>query len=84
MSDVKLIKEERIKKEKDGLDVYEDILRYARTGFHTIDPEDMVRFKWYGVYQQKPKEGHFMMRIKIPGGRLSTVHPSGRVPRRER
>lgn len=73
MSDVKLTNEERIKKEKDGLDVYQDILRYAKTGFDSIDPDDKVRFKWYGVYQQRPKDGYFMMRIKVPGGRLTTA-----------
>ena len=72
MSDGKLIKEERIKQEKDGLDVYNDILRYAKTGFASIDPDDMVRFKWQGVYQQRPKDGYFMMRIKVPGGRLTS------------
>ncbi|MBV9508654.1 MAG: hypothetical protein JO303_00050, partial [Caulobacteraceae bacterium] len=72
MSDGKMNKEERIKKEKAGLDVFNDILRYARTGFDSIDPDDMVRFKWYGVYQQRPKNGHFMMRVKVPGGRLTT------------
>lgn len=72
MSDVKQTKEERLKKEKAGLDVYDDILRYARTGFETIDPGDFMRFKWYGVYQQRPNDGHFMMRVKVPGGRLTT------------
>ncbi|RYG22797.1 nitrite/sulfite reductase, partial [bacterium] len=31
----------------------------------------MYRFRWYGLYQQKPNVGHFMMRIKVPGGRLT-------------
>jgi sulfite reductase beta subunit-like hemoprotein len=64
---------ERIKKEKDGLDVYEDILRYARTGYHSIHPDDMYRFRWYGLYEQKPKNGHFMLRVKIPGGELTSA-----------
>ena len=55
MSDVKLIKEERIKQDKAGLDVLADIYRYAKTGFASIDPDDMVRFKWHGVYQQRPR-----------------------------
>ncbi len=73
MSDVKITKEERLKKEKAGLDVLADIYRYAETGFGSIDPGDFMRFKWYGVYQQRPNEGHFMMRIKVPGGRLTTA-----------
>lgn len=62
---------EAAKKVKDGLDVWDDILRYAQTGFHTIDPADMLRFRWYGIYQQKPNEGHFMLRVKIPSGNMS-------------
>ena len=29
------------------------------------------RMRWFGVYQQKPNEGHFMWRIKLPGGRVT-------------
>ncbi|MEO8351053.1 MAG: nitrite/sulfite reductase [Chthoniobacteraceae bacterium] len=66
--------QERIKLEKDGLDVIHDIYRYAKTGFASIDPGDFDRMKWYGVYRQKPKEsGFFMMRTKIPGGQISAV-----------
>jgi len=72
MSEVKQTKEERLKKEKAGLDVLADIYRYAETGFDTIEPGDFMRFKWYGVYQQRPNDGRFMMRIKVPGGRLTT------------
>ena len=72
MSEVKITKEERLKKEKAGLDVLADIYRYAESGFGSIDPGDFMRFKWYGVYQQRPNEGHFMLRIKVPGGRMTT------------
>lgn len=64
---------ERIKKEKDGLDVYDDILAYAKQGFSSIHPDDIPRMRWYGIYQQKPNEGHFMLRVKIPGGELSAA-----------
>lgn len=64
---------ERIKKEKDGLDVLEDILGYAKTGFASINPDDFTRMRWYGLYQQKPNEGHFMLRIKVPGGVLTSA-----------
>ncbi len=61
-------KVEQIKKDKDGLDVWADVLRYAETGFDTIAEEDFVRMRWYGIYQQRPNTGHFMMRLKLPGG----------------
>ena len=63
---------ERIKREKDGLDVWTDILRYARDGSAPIDPDDLDRLKWYGLYTQQPVEdGLFMLRIKAPNGILS-------------
>jgi sulfite reductase (ferredoxin) len=65
-------KVELLKSEKDGLDVWQDIERYAQTGFDTIDPGDMDRFKWYGLYTQRPVEdGRFMMRVKVPNGIIS-------------
>jgi len=67
----KLNKVEAIKKAKDGLDVWEDIFRYAKTGFGSIPEEDFVRLRWFGIYQQMPNaEGHFMLRIRIPNGIL--------------
>jgi sulfite reductase beta subunit-like hemoprotein len=62
---------EAIKKEKDGLDVWDDIVRYAQTGYDTIAQDDFARMRWYGIYQQKPNEGHFMLRVKIPSGDMS-------------
>lgn len=62
---------EAIKKAKDGLDVWDDIQRYAETGYDTISDDDLSRMRWYGIYQQKPNTGHFMLRIRIPGGSLT-------------
>ena len=65
---------ERLKKEKSGLEVLADIRRYASTGFASITDDDLVRMRWYGLYQQKPKEdGYFMLRVKIPGGELTSA-----------
>jgi sulfite reductase beta subunit-like hemoprotein len=68
--DEKMTKNEHVKQAKDGLDVWDDIHRYAKTGFASIDPDDFARMRWFGIYQQKPNEGHFMWRIRISGGRL--------------
>jgi len=82
----KLIKEEKIKLERNPLEVFDDIVgRYALDGFESIDKDDMVRLKWFGVYVQKPKsEGLFMLRIKIPAGRLSSsqARAIGRMAKR--
>ena len=65
-------KEEQLKLVKDGLDVIKDLPRYVKEGYQAIEADDFMRFKWYGVYQQKPKEdGYFMLRTRIPGGQLN-------------
>ena len=68
---------ERIKREKDGLDVIQDIYRYAVTG-EEVDSEDIDRFKWYGMYTQNrnlqdedDSTLYFMLRVKLEGGELT-------------
>lgn len=65
-----LDKFEFAKIQKDGLDVIRTIIEeYAHQGYDAITPDDMTRFKWAGVYEQKPKGGgYFMMRVRINGG----------------
>ncbi|MHC4480007.1 MAG: nitrite/sulfite reductase [Planctomycetota bacterium] len=63
---------EQIKAAGDGLEVRERIARFAREGFGSIPAEDFERLKWYGLYVQRPPEAErFMMRIRVPGGRLA-------------
>ena len=63
---------ERVKQEKDALDSWDDIPRFAREGFAAMKADDFTRLRWYGMYQQKPnEEGRFMWRIKLPGGRVT-------------
>ncbi|MEZ6192879.1 MAG: hypothetical protein R3C45_16525 [Phycisphaerales bacterium] len=46
-----------------------------------IDKDDLTaRFKWYGVYQQKPNTGHFMFRVKVPGGQLTPKQLTNDLP----
>src|SRR6266508_879093 len=65
---------ERAKEELDPLDIRPRIERYARDGYASIDPEDLkIRFRWWGLYTQRPEEaGYFMMRIRTPGGALTS------------
>ncbi|MBP8250760.1 MAG: hypothetical protein KAX40_00240 [Herpetosiphon sp.] len=68
----KLHKIEYEKLEKDGLDVLDDIYRYAANGdVHAITEDDMSRFKWYGLYHDQPRDGHFMLRVRLAGGILT-------------
>jgi ferredoxin-nitrite reductase len=64
---------ERTKQEKDGLDVYDALMRAAREGWETLDDGDMMRLKWYGLYTHNTKDGHFMLRTKVVQGVLSAA-----------
>ncbi|MBI1338268.1 MAG: nitrite/sulfite reductase [Phycisphaera sp.] len=70
---------EELKQAKDGFDVLADLMRYSEQGdYDAIDAGDLAqRFKWFGVYRQKPNIGHFMLRIKIPGGQLTPRQLAG-------
>ena len=59
---------EEYKREKDGLDVLEDVPRYAQEGWEAITEGDRERLKWTGVFFRRRTPGHFMMRIRIPNG----------------
>jgi nitrite reductase [NAD(P)H] large subunit len=59
---------EEWKKEKDGLDVVEDLYRYAKEGWEKITEADVQRLKWYGLFLRTPTPGHFMIRVRIPNG----------------
>jgi ferredoxin-nitrite reductase len=63
---------EALKAARDGLDVQEDLVRFAREGWRTIADDDKERLKWVGVFHRKPTPGHFMMRIRMPNGVLTS------------
>lgn len=59
-----------------GTEIRDHIFQFAKDGWESI-PEDehdawFERFKWWGMYHQRSgQEGNFMMRIGVPGGRLT-------------
>ena len=59
---------EEYKTEKDGLDVLQDVPRYAAEGWEAITEGDKERLKWTGVFFRRQTPGHFMMRVRIPNG----------------
>jgi ferredoxin-nitrite reductase len=59
---------EEYKREKDGLDVLQDVPRYAIDGWQAISDGDKERLKWGGVFFRRQTPGHFMMRVRIPNG----------------
>jgi len=66
---------EFVKLQTDGLDVIRKIIeKYAHEGYASIPEDDLVLFKWAGVYEQKPKgDGYFMMRVRINSGIMTTA-----------
>jgi len=66
-------KVELLKSEKDGLDIREDIQRFASEGWESIPEEDVQRLKWYGLFLRNPTPGYFMLRVRIPGGRATSA-----------
>ena len=62
---------ERLKREKSPLGILGELPALIAMGYADIPEEDIVRMKWWGLYHDKPKVGTFMLRIKLPAGRLT-------------
>ena len=68
---------EQWKQEKHPLDVVEDVRRYAdeELSFEEIEEEaghgEWERLKWAGMYAHGNHDDYFMVRTKVPGGRLT-------------
>jgi ferredoxin-nitrite reductase len=68
---------EQWKQEKHPLDVIEDVRRYAEEEmtFEEIEAEagggEWERLKWAGMYAHGNHDDYFMVRTKVPGGRLT-------------
>ncbi len=78
---------ETAKREDDGLNVRSRIEAvYSKKGFASIWPSDLRnRFRWHGLYTQRPEsDGYFMLRIRIPGGLLTSEQTDviGRISER--
>jgi len=58
------------KAEKQGLDVWPDLVRYAqqRTPMKEISAPDLERMKWHGVFGRKrDTPGSYMLRVRLTG-----------------
>jgi ferredoxin-nitrite reductase len=66
---------EIIKREGDGFDVLPRLHEHAaaQTPVEEIAEDDLVRMKWYGVFHRQQTPGLFMMRLRTPGGRLTSA-----------
>ncbi|HKQ02312.1 MAG TPA: ferredoxin--nitrite reductase [Actinomycetes bacterium] len=67
---------EQWKLERHPLDVRDAVVdRYAKEGPEAIKtvPGEVERLKWVGLYPQRQGGDAFMLRIKVPGGRLDAA-----------
>ncbi len=62
---------EEYKSEKNGLDILQDIPRYADEGWEKITDGDKERLKWAGIFFRRQTPGRFMMRLRVPNGFMS-------------
>ncbi|HEV3262445.1 MAG TPA: FAD-dependent oxidoreductase [Gemmataceae bacterium] len=63
---------EVMKKEKDGLDSLEDLLRLApHNNWGEMTENDKQRFKWHGVFFRKQTPGNFMLRVRMEAGKAT-------------
>ena len=62
---------EEYKKEKAGLDILDDVPRYAAAGWEKITDGDKERLKWAGIFFRRQTPGRFMMRLRFANGLLN-------------
>ncbi|MCD6638600.1 MAG: nitrite/sulfite reductase, partial [Nocardioides sp.] len=64
---------ERLKRDRPGLDVREELSDLIARGYEDVPEEDVVRLYWWGLAHDKPKIGTFMVRVKVAGGLVSAA-----------
>ena len=66
---IKLNKVEKVKAEKDGLDVKNELEHFAEIGWEAVDKTDLeTRLKWLGIFYRPVTPGQFMIRMRVPNG----------------
>ena len=66
-----LCKEERWKHEQNPFEIWDKLLDYAARNEPPTDA-DRFRIKYFGMFHVAPAQDSFMLRLRIPGGILST------------
>ncbi|WP_456392901.1 ferredoxin--nitrite reductase [Nitratifractor sp.] len=70
---IKVNKIEKMKQSRDPMEAWRRLEEYAAGGVESIPEEDRSYFlKSFGIYDRPATPGLFMMRIRIPGGRLTS------------
>ena len=78
-----LCREELWKAEQNSLDIWDRLLASANSN-EPPTPEDTFRFKFHGLFYVAPAQDSFMLRLRIPGGRLTAHQMRGLADMAER
>lgn len=68
-----LNKIELLKLQKDVLSVYQNLDELTAKDPKDLPFDETERLKWAGILHQRPRDGHFLVHIKLPSGALSAI-----------
>lgn len=69
---------ELLKLKQNPLDIIETVFStYDSRHNLTVSEDDKILLKWVGVYEHKPKNGSYMLRIRVTSGMLSVTQIRG-------
>ena len=71
-----LCREELWKYEQNGLDVWDKLVAHANED-RVPAPDDLFRFKFHGLFYVSPTQDSFMLRLRAPGGILTSAQMRG-------
>lgn len=71
-----LCREELWKYEQNPLGIWERLLAHADEN-RAPDAEDVFRFKFHGLFYVAPTQDSFMLRLRIPGGKITSYQMRG-------
>ena len=71
-----LSREERWKHEQDPFTLWDKLLQYSNRNEQPTE-DDRFRMKYFGLFYVAPAQDSFMLRLRIPGGILSTSQLRG-------
>lgn len=71
-----LCREELWKHEQNPLDIWDKLLAHADEN-RAPDAEDIFRFKFHGLFYVAPAQDSFMLRLRIPGGKITSHQMRG-------
>ena len=72
----KLVAEEQAKRNKNGLDIWDEVIEHAREG-RFPKGTDVFLFKFQGLFYVAPAQDSFMCRLRFPAGVVSSHQMRG-------